>query len=201
VRSLDDSDADAFFQQGDEGTYTGGPGDSIPAGVVNVFDDLEEEALPRLTKEQIERRDRYTKWVTGLVGALGVSALLAVGIRAVGSGADEMQKATGAAPDPVRPAAPPTAAPVLPVEAEPIHAAAPEPPPPAEPPPAAPPEPAKATKPTKPSDDAPRRAKTATADRTKARVHRESTPVVTPPRTTTSSSMSHSSPPTAYFPD
>jgi len=78
-----DADADAFFRQGDEGTYTGGPGDSIPAGVVNVFDDIEDAALPRLTREQIERRDRYTRWVKGLVTTLAIGSGLAFGFRAV----------------------------------------------------------------------------------------------------------------------
>jgi hypothetical protein len=86
---LNDADADAFFRQGDEGTYSGGPGDSIPAGVVNVFDDLDEEALPRLTAEQIERRDRYTRLVKGLVSTLAIGALLAFGVRAAGLGDDE----------------------------------------------------------------------------------------------------------------
>jgi hypothetical protein len=201
VANLNDSDADAFFQQGDEGTYSGGPGDSIPAGVVNVFDDLDEDTLPRLTKEQIERRDRYTKWVTGIVGALGMSAMLAAGIRAVGIGSDDAPKAAVAAPDPVRAVATPPAAPAPLVEAAPIQVATPEPALPAEPVPAAPAEPVKASKPTQPSLDAPRREKAATADRTAVRERRVSASPVPAPRTTVLPSLIHSSPPTANFPD
>lgn len=200
MASLDDSDADAFFQQGDQGTYSGGPGDSIPTGVVNVFDDLDEEALPRLTKEQIERRDRYTKRVTGLIGALGVSALLAVGIRAVGGRADDVPKATAVAPEPVREIAAPPVAPAPRVEAVPL-AAAPEPSVPAEPAPAALVEPVKATKVADPSVDVPRRMKAATSDRPAARDRHVAPPSVAPSRTTGLPSLTHSSPPTAYFPD
>jgi len=81
--TLNDADADAFFRQGDEGTYSGGPADSLPVGVVNVFDDLDEGARPRLTREQIERRDRYTRRVKGLISVLGATAVLTLGMRAV----------------------------------------------------------------------------------------------------------------------
>lgn len=84
---LNDPDSEAFFRQGDEGTYSGGPGDSIPTGVVNVFDDLDADTAPRLSREQLERRDRYTRWVTGFVGVLGATAVIAFFVRAV-SGRD-----------------------------------------------------------------------------------------------------------------
>lgn len=95
--TLNDADADAFFRQGDEGTYSGGPGDSIPTGVVNVFDDLDEEVLPRLTREQIERRDRYTRWVKRFVTTLALGSGLAFGFRAVQGRGDEATLALGAA--------------------------------------------------------------------------------------------------------
>jgi hypothetical protein len=210
VASLDDSDADAFFRQGDEGTYSGGPSDSIPTGVVNVFDDLEEDALPRLTKEQVERRDRYTRWVTGLVGALGVSAMLAVGVHAVGS--DDTPKTAVPVAVPVRAAAAPAAPQAPRIEAEPVEAIVAAPPPAGVKPtaevepvttakPTAEAEPVTTAKPAQPSDDTPRREKASSAARNAVRVHRTPPPAVTAARTTPLPSLGHSSPPTAYFPD
>jgi hypothetical protein len=208
VASLDDSNADDFFRQGDDGTYSGGPGDSIPAGVVNVFGDLEEDTLPRLTPEQIERRDRYTYWVTRLVGALGVSAALAIGVRTVGASADDAPRAVTipppAAAAPVAPATAPVAITAPVVEAESVEAVAPEPTRPA---PAAPAvaevEPVKAAEQARPSEEAPRREKASSAARNAVRGPRASSPPASapPPRTTPLPSLGHSSPPTAYFPD
>jgi hypothetical protein len=101
LANLNDPDVEAFFRQGDEGTYSGGPGDSIPAGVVNSFDDLDEDTLPRVTREQVERRDRYKRRVTGLVSALGVAAVLAFVVRAVADRHDDVVTVTpAAAPQP-----------------------------------------------------------------------------------------------------
>jgi hypothetical protein len=213
VAKLNDADADAFFRQGDEGTYAGGPGDSIPTGVVNVFDDLDEDVLPRPTREQIERRDRYKRWVTGLVSALGVSALLAGAVRVADTRTDDVPKMdTGAAQGNVaaQPPAPPPAAPLPPVAPTEPVAAAPqvvaavpaEAPPPqvvAAAPAEAPPPVAKPA----PSTQETVRTKPPSTDReTKAAPRSPKTAVVTPPATPkVAPSLVHSSPPTANFPD
>lgn len=202
MASLNDADADAFFQQGDNGTYSGGPGDSIPAGVVNLFDDLEQDALPRLTSEQIERRDRYKRWVTGLVGALGMSAVLAVAIRASGVSVEDAPTASAAVAVPIHAAPEPLAAPAPPVEPAPVEAVLAESAPPAPPPAVVRNEPEKAAEPTQPAGDTARRAK-ATTDRNTARTPRAPAAAVAPPRATPKAlpSLVHSSPPTANFPD
>ena len=201
MASLDDSDADAFFRQGDDGTYSGGPGDSIPAGVVNVFDDLDEDTLPRLTNEQIERRERYKKLVTGLVGALGVSAILAVGIRAVGNHTDDEPKATARVTVPLHAAIAPVALPTPAVEAAPVDRVPSESSVVAASPAAAPIEQVKEAKPAEPSEAPPRWAKAASASRNTERVSRPPVPAIAAARTTPLPSLVHSSPPTAYFPD
>jgi hypothetical protein len=209
VANLNDADADAFFRQGDEGTYTGGPGDSIPTGVVNVFDDLDAEALPRLTREQIERRDRNKRWVTGLVAALGVSALLAAAVRVAGTGTDDVSKLDSAAAA-VEVTAPPPAMPPAPAVAPEPIAAAPmvaAPTPEVAAPPAALAEPAAAPPPAKPAQpvrETTLRAKASSADREAARAPHASKAIVAPaPPAMPKAAPSpvHSSPPTANFPD
>lgn len=124
MSNLGDMDADTFFRQGDDGTYTGGPGDSIPAGVVNDFDDLDREALPRVTEEQVERRERNKRRVTGLVAVLGVSSLLGALVRTMGAGDEFSTKSEAPVNAPVAAA---YAAPAAARAPEPAAAPAPEP--------------------------------------------------------------------------
>lgn len=204
MANLNDADADAFFRQGDEGTYSGGPGDSIPAGVVNVFDDLDEEALPRITREQLERRDRYKRLVTGVVGALGVSVLLAAAVRVAGTRDDDVQKIDAvavAANVAMPPASPP----------EPVLAPERIAPPPAIPaPPEVPAPPVEVARapsvamPAEPARDTPSRTRAAKANRDTSPASHPPKATVTPAAPTTPKTMPslvHSSPPTANFPD
>jgi hypothetical protein len=80
VSNLGEADADAFFQKGDEGTYLGGPADSmVPVGLVDAEETRELLGLP--TPEQIQRRERLQRIVTTIVGSLGVASVLVFALR------------------------------------------------------------------------------------------------------------------------
>src|SRR5882724_3998390 len=72
-------DAEAFFQEGDAGTYDGGPRSVMPS-TRNVDSD-DAELATELTSEQIERRDRLKRLVTTIVGVCGAAVLVLVPMR------------------------------------------------------------------------------------------------------------------------
>lgn len=67
-------DAEAFFRQGDDGTYEGGPKSLSPStrDVAHEEDDLTTEVTPEL----LERRDRLQRIVKGVVGTLGACVVV-----------------------------------------------------------------------------------------------------------------------------
>jgi len=77
-----ENEADAFFRQGDEGTYEGGPADLLPSG---MFDAGAQNPASAPTAEQLERRERFKRLVAGIVVTLGAGAVLAVVLRAGGN--------------------------------------------------------------------------------------------------------------------
>jgi hypothetical protein len=76
-------DAEAFFQEGDAGTYDGGPRSVMPS-TRNVDSD-DAELTTELTAEQIERRGRLKRLVTTIVGVCGAAVLVLAPIRLVTS--------------------------------------------------------------------------------------------------------------------
>ena len=132
---------DAFFHQGYEGTYDGGPKSAAPPPPDST--DEAEVVIPRAarTPEQRERARRNTRIVLGVVVA-GVLIVL-VGLARMKSNADNARSSENAnAPPLVQP--PPPAAPAPPVVPAPVNTPSadagaarvePEPLPPPEPPP------------------------------------------------------------------
>jgi len=86
LSKLGEIEADEFFKDGDEGTYGGGPGDSLPAGTIDL---LADEPPVLRTLAQIERRARYKRLVTTVVSTLGVGSMLLFAIRFSGSHGEE----------------------------------------------------------------------------------------------------------------
>jgi hypothetical protein len=154
---------DAFFDQGDEGTYHGGPNSNLPPPDST---DAVEPVIPRAerTPEQRERTRRNTRIVLGVLAASVVIVLIGLARMKSNSDASGQGSDAPASPplvqQPPPPAPPPP--PPAPVNTAPADAGAarvePEPPPPAPvaPPPAAvaPRKPAAAT-PTPPAAPAP----------------------------------------------
>ena len=102
-------DAEAFFQQGDDGTYEGGPKSLSPStrDVAHEEDDLTTEVTPEL----LERRDRLQRIVKGVVGTLGACVLVLLPLRlgsaegsSTASAATAIELSTPAAPVVVAPA-------------------------------------------------------------------------------------------------
>lgn len=132
---------DAFFHQGYEGTYDGGPKSAAPPPPDST--DEAEIVIPRAarTPEQRERARRNTRIVLGVV-VVGVLIVL-VGLARMKSNADSARSSENAnAPPLAQP--PPPPAPVAPVLPAPVITPSadagaarvePEPPPPPEPPP------------------------------------------------------------------
>lgn len=72
-------DAEAFFRQGDDGTYEGGPKSLSPStrDIAHEEDDLTTEVTPEL----LERRDRLQRIVKGVVGTLGACVVVLLPFR------------------------------------------------------------------------------------------------------------------------
>ncbi|HEX4334501.1 MAG TPA: hypothetical protein VH062_01235 [Polyangiaceae bacterium] len=70
-----DDDAEAFFRRGEEGTYDGGPASLLPFAT-----DEQPDSAPSLgsTLDQLERRRKFARLVTTIVGSLGAVLVLAV---------------------------------------------------------------------------------------------------------------------------
>jgi hypothetical protein len=86
-------DAEAFFQQGDDGTYEGGPKSLSPStrDTAHEEDDLTTEVTPAL----LERRDRLQRVVKGVVGTLGACVLVLLPFRlGIAGGASMASAAT-----------------------------------------------------------------------------------------------------------
>ena len=104
-------DAEAFFQQGDDGSYEGGPKSLSPStrDTAHEEDDLATEVTPAL----LERRDRLQRMVKGVVGTLGACVLVLLPFRlGIAGGASTANAAT--AIELSTPGAPMTPAPVPP---------------------------------------------------------------------------------------
>ena len=147
-RISDEEVHEDFFTKGDAGHYEGGPA-LLDAAADEAHEmDLEHAQRVSLTPEQVERRARYTRWVSGVVGFLVAVAAVAV-IRSRMQSSEE----TPAEPPPTVVVAPPIAEPKPP---EPAKTAEPPPPidldeePVEEPAPAKEPEPAKPPEPAAP---------------------------------------------------
>jgi hypothetical protein len=93
-----ESEADAFFRQGDEGTYAGGPASFLPTG---VLDATVEDPVPAPTPEQIRRRSRFKHLVAAIITTLGAGAVLATAVRLGGNGARRIESEAVRAPAPV----------------------------------------------------------------------------------------------------
>jgi hypothetical protein len=103
--SEDDVEFGSFFRAGEEGTYKEGPSESLAPVYADVdFDEPDEDFYAR-HDAQLERRDRYRRYVARGVGSLGAGLLLALAVRAVSPhGAPEVAAARAAvipAPEPV----------------------------------------------------------------------------------------------------
>jgi hypothetical protein len=94
-----ETEPDAFFQRGDEGTYAGGPADSLPAGAL----DDEADLVPPATPEQLERRGRFKRLVAAIITTLGVGTVVTVVVRIGGNGVrvPESEVVRTSAPAPV----------------------------------------------------------------------------------------------------
>jgi hypothetical protein len=69
----------AFFQEGDEGRYPGGPATLVPVAMDDELDDLEPAVeAPAPDPRQIARRNRFARAVALFVGALGAVTLVAL---------------------------------------------------------------------------------------------------------------------------
>jgi hypothetical protein len=81
-----DIDFDAFFRSGEDGTYKGGPADSIaPVYAELEFDDPDDAFYEQHAARQ-ERRERYQRRVFHVVGALAASLVLTVSVRGASAG-------------------------------------------------------------------------------------------------------------------
>jgi len=87
-------EAEAFFQKGDEGTYDGGPS-SLQPSARDAAPEHEEALTTELSTEQLERRDRFKRLVTTIVGSLGVAVLILVPLRLGASNASSEPQAAG----------------------------------------------------------------------------------------------------------
>ncbi len=123
-------DAEAFFQQGDDGTYEGGPKSLSPStrDTAHEEDDLTTEVTPEL----LERRDRLQRVVKGVVGTLGACVLVLLPLRlGMGGGASTASAATAielSTPDAPITAAPAHASDATVAAGEKVMPAAPPPP-------------------------------------------------------------------------
>jgi hypothetical protein len=138
-------DHDAFFDQGDEGTYHGGPNSNLPPPPESSEPIEPAIPPPARTPEQRERARRNARLVAGVVLAGVVLVLL--GLARMKSNSQSGQGSEGASAPPLAQQPPPPPAPPPPPPL-PVHSAAPDaapaspepapaPPAPAPPPPAA----------------------------------------------------------------
>jgi DNA-binding response OmpR family regulator len=152
-----------FFDEGEAGRYEGGPAALLEAA--DEVQEIEHDHLRRVsfTPEQVARRTRFTRWVSGIVGFLIAVAAVA------GARAWLKQDSGGEPPEPVGPpmvvTQPVVAQPPATVEPPPVAQPVPEPvaepepepePEPVAPPAAKPPEPAAKPQPKEPIAAAPR---------------------------------------------
>jgi hypothetical protein len=92
-----ESEAEAFFRRGEEGTYAGGPAESLPVGMLDVPG---EDPTPPPTPEQLERRARFKRLVAAIVTTLGAGAVLAILVRLGGNAARPTESEVARAPAP-----------------------------------------------------------------------------------------------------
>lgn len=122
MSNLNEDEADAFFHQGDAGTYDGGP--ALSLAPVGMADAIDEDDRPRpLTIEQIARRERLKRLVTTVVGTLGAGSVLLFALRVTRSESETAGAASLGAvsvPNVSRPIAEARATVALPVQVEPV---------------------------------------------------------------------------------
>jgi hypothetical protein len=77
---LNEEDSDAFFHQGDAGTYDGGPLSLAPVGLAESSEAHDDRSkLP--TAEQVARRVKFKRIVTTVVSTLGIGSVLVFALR------------------------------------------------------------------------------------------------------------------------
>lgn len=84
---LNEEEADAFFHEGDAGTYDGGPALSLaPVGMADLIEDDETRLLP--SPEQLARRARMKRLVITVVSTLAAGSALVFALRVTRSESD-----------------------------------------------------------------------------------------------------------------
>ena len=79
---LNEDEADAFFHDGDAGTYDGGPALSLaPVGMADLIEDNDDAARRPPSAEQLARRERLKRLVTTVVSTLAVGSALVFAFR------------------------------------------------------------------------------------------------------------------------
>jgi hypothetical protein len=80
---LNEDEADAFFHEGDAGTYDGGPALSLaPVGMADLLEDHDDDQAARLpTADQLARRERLKRLVTTVVSTLAAGSALVFAFR------------------------------------------------------------------------------------------------------------------------
>ena len=132
---LNEKEADAFFHEGDTGTYDGGP--AISLAPVGMADLIEADKPPPPSAEQLARRERLKRLVTTVVSTLGVGSALVFALRVTRQDSDAASAAPLAAmearnaPRPAAMAAEPAVVHAAVLEEAPAPAAMPTPPAPA----------------------------------------------------------------------
>jgi translation initiation factor IF-2 len=221
VSYLNEKEADAFFHEGDTGTYDGGP--AISLAPVGMADLIEADKPPPPSAEQLARRERLKRLVTTVVSTLGVGSALVFALRVTRQDSDAASAAPLAAmearnaPRPAAMAAEPAVVHAAVLEEAPAPVAMPSPTPAPEAAsggeaeaarlPAAPPQPA--AQPAKAASVTPAPAhpmisnRPQTAERAPVRPERVSLGRASLVKTTASrgSAAGGHSPPTANFPD
>jgi hypothetical protein len=106
---LNEDEADAFFHEGDTGTYDGGPALSLaPVGMADLLDESDDHAARSPSIEQLARRERLKRLVTTVVGTLAAGSALVFAFRITRTESDVASAASLTADD-TRAAARPTA--------------------------------------------------------------------------------------------